>query len=101
MQIFTERTLPVVIALFLLLASVMLLSNPGLTGYFILGSGDPAQGQTLDSVNIDYPMIAGIIIVLVALVSMIAYFRRGAGLRRGAEPKEGSAEGINSKKANK
>jgi hypothetical protein len=90
MQIFTERTIPVVIALILLLASVMLMSNPGLTGYFILGSGDPAQGQTLDDVNINYSVVAGIIIVLVALVSMIAYFRRGTKPSPRSRAKRGS-----------
>lgn len=89
MRLFTEKTIPIVIALFLLFAASLFLSNISTVGMspLVLHEQEIRQ-NTLQGVAFDYPTVAGVIIVLVALVSTIAYFSHASKSRR-AERKRG------------
>jgi hypothetical protein len=71
MRIFTQKTLPIIVALFVLFASSIYLKASNTVGYYTI-TDSPAT-NTLDTVTFDYPAVAGMIIILVALVSVVAY----------------------------
>lgn len=86
MKLFTEKTVPIIIAIFLLFAASLFLSNISAVGMgpLVLQSQEENRQNTLQGVTFDYSIVAGIIIVLVALVSTIAYFSHASKSRRGA-----------------